>query len=297
MLRAWLKASRPPSQTYLFFPLLLGQALAQARGAKLSAVDFVLVHVFGLLDQLYIVYANDVADRETDRENQTPTAFSGGSRVLVDGDLQPKQLARAAWIAAVLCLALGGFWALGRDRPWALALVAIAVVLLWMYSFGPVRLSYRGGGELLQTLGVGAVLPLLGYYVQAGELGGFPWAVLAVLAPTHLGCAMATALPDEPSDRAHAKRTMAVLLGARATAALVAALNLVSVVALFRGALLGAPAPWVVAVVPSLSVVGMLAFFGGKPGTRRLAAFVFFAILATVSLTAGMAIGLFCGGP
>jgi 1,4-dihydroxy-2-naphthoate octaprenyltransferase len=81
------------------------------------------------------------------------------------------------------------------------------------YSFPPLRLSYRGGGELLQGLGCGVVLPLVGYYLQAGTLGSFP---LAVLFPSFLLAAagnVTTALPDHPADRAADKRTYPVRLG------------------------------------------------------------------------------------
>ena len=82
-LRPWLKAARLPSQSYIFLPPLLGQALALHQGAKFDWKVFALVHLFGLAMQLYIVFANDYADQETDQRNTTFTPFSGGSRVLL----------------------------------------------------------------------------------------------------------------------------------------------------------------------------------------------------------------------
>ena len=46
--------------------------------------------------QLMTHYANDYFDLEADRANQTPTTWSGGSRVLPAGELSP----RVALIAA-----------------------------------------------------------------------------------------------------------------------------------------------------------------------------------------------------
>jgi 1,4-dihydroxy-2-naphthoate octaprenyltransferase len=72
----WLKASRLPSQSYIFLPLLFGQAYYVFQGGKLDLYILLLVHLFGLFNQLYIVYANDYADIEADRLNNTFNIFS-----------------------------------------------------------------------------------------------------------------------------------------------------------------------------------------------------------------------------
>jgi 1,4-dihydroxy-2-naphthoate octaprenyltransferase len=85
---------------------------------------------------------------------------------------------------------------------------------MWLYSFGPVRLSYRGGGELLQGIGVGIGLPSLGYYLQAEDLLAPVW----ILGPaTLLGvCSnVLTALPDVEDDDLARKRTWPVRHGVR----------------------------------------------------------------------------------
>jgi 1,4-dihydroxy-2-naphthoate octaprenyltransferase len=105
--------------------------------------------------------------------------------------------------------------ALCAERPLFLHATAATALLVWAYSFAPLRLSYRGGGELLQAAGVGVVLPLVGYYAQAGELLRFPWPLL--LPTIALGGAgnIATALPDAPADARSDKRTLAVWIGER----------------------------------------------------------------------------------
>ena len=194
VLRTWLQASRLPSQSYIALPLLLGQVVAaRMQGRALDLGTLVGVQLFGLLDQLFIVYANDWADQETDRRNRTPTLFSGGSRVLVEGRLPARALGLAALVCAGALLALSVGLAVARGAPLLVPLAVAALALLWAYSYPPLRLSYRGGGELLQMVGVAGVLPLYGYVAQGGALGSFPWALLALLLPTHLGCAIATA--------------------------------------------------------------------------------------------------------
>lgn len=212
---AWLQAARFPSQLYLLLPVWLGQLWAENAGYPLNSNIFWLALLFALIDQLYIVFANDYADQEADALNIEPTLFSGGSRVLVEGKLSPTALLRAAQISALGCLAIGTILSTVFKRPGAIVLTLVALGLLWAYSFWPIRASYRGFGVFLQTIGIAGVLPLFGFYVQAGSLENFPWVPLAVLALSQLSCAMATALPDIEGDTRGEKNTLAVKLGHR----------------------------------------------------------------------------------
>ena len=229
---SWVQASRPPSQVYIFLPLLLGQLLTVAHGYPFSWISFLLCHLYGLFCQLYIVFANDAADVVTDRCNTTFTLFSGGSRVLVENKLSTKMLMSAATGSALLCLIIGliiGFIS-GKWLP--LLLIIIGIMLFWSYSFPPLSLSYRGGGEFLQMVGVGLVLPLTGFYVQSGDLQTFPWPVTILTMLLALTCAMSTALPDEPSDRKCRKKTSAVILGVAKSQKIILCLNIFSIVLL-----------------------------------------------------------------
>lgn len=211
-LRSWIQASRPLAQANLAGPVLLGQALAFERTGRFGWAWLAALFAWTLLDQLVIVWGNDYADREDDVGGATKTLFSGGSGVLPEGKIRPTALRRAAIVAYALLLALGAALAIARTI-WALPLTLAAGLLLWAYSYPPLRLSYRGGGEHLQALGVGVVLPLLGFAVQAGELAAFPWTALV---PTYLfGFAgnVATALPDVGLDRKAGKRTWPVRFG------------------------------------------------------------------------------------
>lgn len=291
-LRPWIKAARLPSQSYIFLPLLLGQALAMAQGHNPSLGVGILVHAFGLANQLYIVFANDYADRETDKHNQTFTAFSGGSRVLVDGDLTPGQLGAAALWMAGASLATAGLAGLAAGSWLPLLLAALGLGLLWMYSFPPVRMSYRGGGEFLQMLGVGIVLPCLGYAAQAGSLAGFPWHLMVIILPTQLACAISTAIPDYPSDKQDGKRTIPVLRGLAQAKRLVTGLHLLTALQLF--APYARPAqgsgPGVVAMLPLAAALALLFVLGAVPGTKGMFVFTLLSILATLTSTAALTI-------
>jgi len=169
--------------------------------------------LWGLLNQWVIVFVNDLADVDTDRDNSTFNLTSGGSRVLVDGSLSPRDLRIATAFITVLWSAVTGWMAITWNLPGVgLALLA-AIALLSSYSLKPIRLSYRGGGEVLQAIGVGVVLPCLGYYAQSGGISSISGLALASTFILGLASGITTSLPDTPSDARSQKRTISVLHG------------------------------------------------------------------------------------
>ncbi len=213
--RAWLQAARPLAQANIAVPLLFGQSLALSQAGAFSWRRFALVHVYGVFVHLFIVFANDAADWRADLKNTTFNLFSGGSRVVPQGKLTPRQLANAALLMALGIGAVGAYVGFVERLAFALALAALPVAVLWAYSFPPIRLSYRGGGEILQAVGVGVVLPLTAFYYQAGSFAALSFASLLPTALLGWAGNVVTALPDYPADRAADKRTLAVLVGQR----------------------------------------------------------------------------------
>lgn len=208
-LAPWIRAARPLAQANLAIPLALGQAAAYHAHGTFDLRLAIAIHAFGLFDHLLIVFANDYADRHTD-DGRT-TWISGGSGVLASGAIRPDALRRAAIVAGVCAFA--ATLPIVSARPLVLLAAPLAAALLAAYSLPPLDLSRRGGGEWLQTLGVGVGLPGFGYYVQSGD----PWPPLGVLLPSLLlafAGHVLTALPDEASDRRAGKRTIVVRLGA-----------------------------------------------------------------------------------
>lgn len=292
---AWIKASRLPSNAYILFPLLLGAALHKMQSGSVSYQLIAVTVAFGAAVQLYIVYANDYADYEIDKLNKTFTPFSGGSRVLVDGELSRRQIGSAALTALAVCL-MTGLLLVYLDRPAGPVFAVLSLLLLWAYSYGPVKLSYRGGGELLQMAGVGLILPVFGYYIQAGGVALFPSEYLAVLLPLNLACAVSTTLPDEPSDRLGCKRTFSVLAGLENAKLLVILLYIAAL--LLYIITVGKYLPYTrqisVTGLPVLAALGMVRFRARAfPGNKAMLFFVICSILFTVSFTAGMAVECF----
>ncbi len=291
----WFQAARMPSQVYIFLPLLMGQAMAFSQGAFSWSV-FLICHLYGFFMQLFTVFANDVADEDTDRLNSTYTIFSGGSRVLVDNALPSRTLSSAARVSALLCVLAGGVLAWISSGWGPLHLVFSGLILLWAYSFEPLRLSYRGGGELLQMLGVGGVLPMVGYLAQHGSLSGISWPFMGLMLLLALSCAMSTSLPDEPSDRLSRKKSSSVILGSRLNQRLVLALNACSffllVLFMLHGLISYTGMYLIVLLCLGLWFSGVL-LLDQRPGSLGLSIFVASSVSFSLLPMAGLSLALF----
>ena len=230
-LRSWLQAARPAAQINLALPLILGQLLAyKLNGAFSFAIALPLAY-YSFAMHLYIVFWNDWADHQADRQNQHPTILSGGSRVLPDGLLTPRDLFIAGALAVFLVLSLGVVFTLKLDRPWTLLLFGAGTFLLWAYSIPPLRLNYRGGGEILQAVGVGLLLPHIAYYAQSNTFTDSTYLLPYCL--HQVAAAIAFTLPDTDADKAAGKRTLATFIGRKHAAEFTVFLGVISQFILF----------------------------------------------------------------
>lgn len=295
-LLAWLQASRLMSQPYILLPLLFGQGLYVRHTGVWSIDLFMIGCCYSLLLQLYIVYANDYADEAVDKANTTFNVFSGGSRVLVEKKLTPQELRWGILWILVLSMMLALVTGVVYARVGIIFFLLFSWGLLWAYSYPPFQLSYRGGGEWLQAIGVGIVLPLTGYYFQAGSLKVFPWVLLPFTVLLHFGAALVTTLPDEPSDRSGHKRTLAVRKGQIRVIRWIILLYGMSFFMVFVWILVFARLPRVFAlsIFPALLAYMGLCWIRSEPvpGLQAMNWFVGLGVATVVLLMAGLCIML-----
>jgi 1,4-dihydroxy-2-naphthoate octaprenyltransferase len=239
-----LRTTRLPFLSATAVPVLLGIAVAASHGA-FTWWTALLTLVGGSFAHLAINVTNDVFDTLSgaDEANTTPTQFSGGSRVAVYDLVSVRGL---AWLALAL---FGAAAAIG------LLLVAVtgSLTLLWIglagvfvgvaYTAPPLKLVYRGLGEIAVAIGFGPIMLLGAYVVQTGRLAWEP-AVLSLVPGILIALILfVNEIPDRRSDAEADKRTLPVRFGPDAvrTGYLVLALAAFAVVA--AGAI-GGLLPW-----------------------------------------------------
>ncbi len=197
-------------------------------------------------------------DAAISAEDRSP--FSGGKRVLVDG-----LLTRSETIAiSAACYAIGlaaGFAIVLLREPGILWIGLIGVACAYLYHAPPVKLSYRGLGELAVAVCYGPLIAAGMFLVQRGSVDPM---VIWLAIP--LGLLIAAFLwinefPDYRADRAAGKRTLVVRLGRKRASRLFGGLLVSAFGILGLLPLTGAPAG---------VLLGGVALIPGVKAARRL---------------------------
>ncbi|MEC8646630.1 MAG: prenyltransferase [Candidatus Latescibacterota bacterium] len=250
----WLVAVKLQALPKVLLPVLVGLSLGYQPGSDLSWAILVLALCLAVFMQWTIVLLNDYADYQADlyHANTYPELFD--RRALVEGMLDPQHVARAGLLTGLgTLLSAGGLWYMGR--PYVLLLAAVGLLLLWVYSFAPLRLNYRGGGELLEAAGLGGVMPLIGYATLRAE---WDYEELLLLVPIFLyGLigALVSGLKHEPADRDNDKKTLTVWVGSGRVRRIVWGMQITSRVwcgLLFLSGSYGLSAMFLAALAPAL---------------------------------------------
>jgi 1,4-dihydroxy-2-naphthoate octaprenyltransferase len=206
-----LRTTRLPFLSATAVPVLLGIAVAASHGA-FTWWTALLTLIGGSFAHLAINVTNDIFDTLSgaDDANTTPTQFSGGSRVAVYDLVSIRGL---AWLAMAL---FGAATAVG------LVLVAVTghVALVWIgvagilvgvaYTAPPLKLVYRGLGEIAVAIGFGPIMLLGAYVVQTGRLAWEPLVLSLVPGILIALILFVNEIPDRGSDAETGKRTLPV---------------------------------------------------------------------------------------
>jgi 1,4-dihydroxy-2-naphthoate octaprenyltransferase len=229
----FLRTTRLPFLSATFVPVLLGIAIA-ARHGEFDWWLALLTVIGGAFAHLGINVANDIFDTRSgaDEANVNPTQFSGGSRVLIYDLVTFRQLVAldVALFGAAILIGLYLVWA--TQSLLLLGIGAAGVVIGLAYTAPPLKLVYRGLGEIAVALGFGPVMLLGAYVVQTGALS---WEAVVASVPVAILIALVlyvNEIPDRTGDAAAGKRTLPVRLPAEVVtnAYLVAALAAFAVI-------------------------------------------------------------------
>ncbi len=190
----------------------LGVAIAIYSGASLDLSIFLLGQLVITSTQIMTHYSNEYYDLDADTANLTPTNWSGGSRVLVEGSLPPQVALHIALFFGAVALC-GNLILAVLISPHILFITLSALLLSWFYSAPPLQLHSRGFGELSATITVTALTPLTAYVLQTHTIDTL--ILLAVIPLCILQFAMLISIefPDEAGDRRVGKNTLVVRLG------------------------------------------------------------------------------------
>jgi 1,4-dihydroxy-2-naphthoate octaprenyltransferase len=212
-----LRTTRLPFLTATIVPVILGILIAASDGA-FDLLTAVLTVVGASFVQLAINVSNDVFDttQGADDANVTPTQFSGGSRVVQYGLVTFRQMATLAFAFFVAAGLVGLLLLALRGSPALLAIGVVGFIVGLGYTAPPLKLVYRGLGEIAVAVGFGPLMLLGAYVVQTrGSLAVEPFVASLPIALLIALVLYVNEIPDRRGDARAGKRTLPVRFGQR----------------------------------------------------------------------------------
>lgn len=214
IINVYIKALRAPFLAGSIVPVIIGTAYAFFEKKFIFILFLVTILGVGAL-HLAANLLNDYYDAKgSDPINLRLTPFSGGSRVIQDGELSAGVIMAMSIFFLVFALA-SAIWLTYTGRPFVFLLGFLGLLAGWSYSAPPLQFMSRGWGEVVIFFAFGPLITLGAYYVMSGDLSlkafavGFPQGFLIT------GVIWINQFPDIEADSKAGKRNLVVRLGPR----------------------------------------------------------------------------------
>lgn len=216
---AWLRITRLQFYPMTWLAYTLGSVAYAAVSGKLNLVFYFLGYLLLFLIELCTILANEYFDYPSDLKNTNFSMFTGGTRVLVQGDLSFGDVRNGILI---ILAAIPVFAFLLLIISTGVSQSAIALLLFSGLFFGlgytvpPLKLSYRGVGELVVAGTHSLYVILCGFVFQGGLWKEpLPWLLSIPLFFAVLAGNTLAGIPDRQADLAVMKKSIAVMFGSR----------------------------------------------------------------------------------
>ncbi len=211
----WIKAIRAPFFSATVMSAVIAGALAYSEG------KFSWLYLFGAIfiiagSNSGINLINDYFDHKSknDELNKYHGPFSGGSRVIQDNLIKPRSILIVG-ITSFIIVSLVGLYFVIFVNLHLLWFGLAAVLLGYFYTASPLRLAYRGLGEILVFIKAGPLAVCGSYLLFTGNI-----TLEAILISIPQGLLLTAILfinefPDYEADKLANKRHIIVRIGRR----------------------------------------------------------------------------------
>ena len=222
---------RVPFFTASIAPVILGASIAFHQRGMLNWWTFLLTLIGSITAHAAANVINDYYDHcsGNDEMNIYHNAFSGGSRMIQNKIITPEKTYFIAVFLFVITILIGLYLNSVTNGNIILYIGIIGVILGFTYSASPLKLSYRGIGEMAIVVSFGPLIVVGAYYVQVQSLDLMP-----LLASIPNGILVGLILlinefQDMTADQAAGKNTIVVQLKKKKRSLLIYKISLSSV--------------------------------------------------------------------
>ena len=214
----WIAGARLQTLPLAIAPVALGTAAAYVLGNEELGpgwhwIRAALCLAVALFLQIGVNFANDYSDgvRGTDKHRVGPRRLTGS------GAAKPRTVLIVALVFFGLAALAGAVIVYRTGLWWLLAVGAVAILAAWFYTGGKRPYGYYGLGELVVFVFFGIVATAGTTYVLAGTVTVESWLAGAAAGLFATAVLMVNNIRDIPQDTLAGKRTLAVLIGDRAS--------------------------------------------------------------------------------
>jgi 1,4-dihydroxy-2-naphthoate octaprenyltransferase len=211
----WLKELRSPFFTASALPVIVGTSVAFAHTGQFNLILFILAVFATVAIHAGANIANDYFDHlsKNDWLNENKTPFSGGSKMIQNNLLGPKEILIGSWVALTIGACIGIIIVIMTKSLFVLLLGIIGIIGGYFYTATPLKLGYRTAGEMTIGLLFG-ILPVYGsFYIQTQSFTTLPLLPGGIVAVLIFLVIFANEFPDFAADRTVNKKTLVVILG------------------------------------------------------------------------------------
>ena len=214
-LKLYLMEVRAPFFTASIIPIVLGSVIAYNMTRSFHWIYFLLALIGGVFLHAGANVINDYFDHLSQNDelnHEFVRPFTGGSRLIQQGLLSPREVL----IEAMICLLIGsgiGLY-LTYKLGWVILVIGIFGVLSAIfYVFPQVNLVGKGIGEVLIGINFGILMTFGAFYVQTSA---FSWVPIVASLPVALlitSVLYINEFQDAKADHAVGKNHLVVRLG------------------------------------------------------------------------------------
>ncbi|WP_286229422.1 1,4-dihydroxy-2-naphthoate polyprenyltransferase [Neobacillus mesonae] len=215
--QVWWQLTRPHTLTAAFIPVVLGTALALKEGNIHFGLFFAML-IACLLIQAATNMFNEYYDFK--RGLDTEHSVGIGGTIVRDG-IKPKTVMQLALGCYAIALLLGVY--ICMNSSWYLALVGlICMAVGYLYTGGPLPISYTPFGELFSGLFMGMFIILIAFFIQTGTVttGSILFSIPIFILVSAIN--LSNNIRDLDGDKENGRKTVAVLLGKQKAVTLLA---------------------------------------------------------------------------
>jgi len=211
---------RLPFLTVTIGAVLVGTAFAWWSMQQFNLLYFLMALFGACFMHIACNVANDYFDFKSGNDALNKNAvppFSGGSRMVLDGFVKPREALIVSFVFAFLGSSLGLYLTLATQGYAILIIGIMALLFIYGYNGFPMRLVNKGLGEVAIFLAWGPLMVYGAYYVQSETLSLF-WP-LVVSIPSGILTTLVLLInefADKDADRQTGRRTWVILFGYRA---------------------------------------------------------------------------------